>query len=101
MVRSASNGADHRTPSDEQASVFAFGLGKGEENQLAWFSRLGAIRNRIAHPQRGTVSEEELAFIDGLAGHFERVAAPLIQLRCGTDDGEAPSWPPQAVTREA
>jgi DNA sulfur modification protein DndB len=57
---------------------FAFGPGKGKENQLAWFGKLGAIRNRIAHPERGTVSEEELAFIEALADHFEKVAAPLL-----------------------
>jgi DNA sulfur modification protein DndB len=57
---------------------FAFGSGKGKENQLAWFSKLSALRNRIAHPERGTVSEEELAFLEALADHFEKVATPLL-----------------------
>ena len=57
---------------------FAFGPGRGKESQLAWFSKLSAIRNRIAHPERGTVSEDELAFIEALADHFEKVAAPLL-----------------------
>ncbi len=56
---------------------FGFGSGKGKESQLAWFSKLSAIRNRIAHPERGTVSEEELAFIEELADHFEKAAALL------------------------
>ena len=62
---------------DSFGPYFAFG-GKGKENQLAWFGKLSAIRNRIAHPERGTVSEEELAFIEALADHFEKVAAPLL-----------------------
>lgn len=63
---------------DSFAPYFAFGSAKGKDNQLAWFSKLGAIRNRIAHPERGTVSEEELGFIEALADHFEKVAAPLL-----------------------
>ncbi len=63
---------------DAFAPYFAWGAAKGKDNQLAWFSRLTAIRNRIAHPERGTVSEDELAFIEALADHFEQVAAPLI-----------------------
>lgn len=63
---------------DSFAPYFAFGSAKGKDNQLAWFSMLSAIRNRIAHPERGTVSEEELGFIEALADHFEKVAAPLL-----------------------
>jgi DGQHR domain-containing protein len=58
---------------------FAFGDGKGKESQLSWFSRLNTIRNRIAHPERGSVSEEEIAFIEALVAHFERGAASLPQ----------------------
>lgn len=57
---------------------FAFGSGRGKEHQLAWFAKLSAIRNRIAHPERGTVSVDELAFIEALADHFEKVARPLL-----------------------
>ena len=57
---------------------FAFGTGRGKENHLAWFSKLSAIRNRIAHPERGTVSEEELGFIEALAQHFENVVTPVL-----------------------
>lgn len=56
---------------------FGFGPGKGKENRLAWFGRLSQIRNRIAHPERGTVSEDELAFIEALAAHFDQVGGLL------------------------
>ncbi len=60
---------------------FGFGNGKGKENRLAWFGKLSAIRNRIAHPERGTVSEDELSFLESLASHFEEGDTPGLQLR--------------------
>lgn len=56
---------------------FAYGDGRGKEKQLSWFSSLNGIRNRIAHPERGPVSEEELAFIESLMEHFEGLADTL------------------------
>ncbi len=56
---------------------FGFGPGKGKENRLAWFGKLSVLRNRIAHPERGTVSDDELAFIESLAAHFEKVMGPI------------------------
>jgi DNA sulfur modification protein DndB len=56
---------------------FAIGEGHGKDGQLAWFSKLNALRNRIAHPERGTVSEEELAFIESVMAHFEETASSL------------------------
>lgn len=56
---------------------FAYGDGRGKEKQLSWFSSLNGIRNRIAHPERGPVSEEELAFIESLMEHFEGLANTL------------------------
>jgi hypothetical protein len=56
---------------------FAYGDGRSKEKQLSWFSSLNGIRNRIAHPERGPVSEEELAFIESLMEHFEGLADTL------------------------
>lgn len=56
---------------------FAFGDAKSKEKLLDWFSKLNAIRNRVAHPERGTVSEQELEFIEALLAHFDKVAESL------------------------
>lgn len=56
---------------------FAYGEGRGKESQLSWFASLNAIRNRVAHPERGPVSDDELGFIEALMEHFERLANTL------------------------
>jgi DGQHR domain-containing protein len=56
-----------------------FGVGprQGKEASLSWFDRLNELRNRIAHPERGPVSEDELTFIRDLITHFETVSVNL------------------------
>lgn len=56
---------------------FAIGDGRSKEKQLGWFSSLNGIRNRVAHPERGPVSEDELAFIESVMEHFEGLADTL------------------------
>lgn len=38
--------------------------GSSKIKQLAWFDKLNAIRNKIAHPERGKVSQEEFDFLN-------------------------------------
>ena len=56
---------------------YGFGSGKGKDRRLEWFSKLFTIRNRIAHPERGTVSDAELAMIESLVQHFEAASKSL------------------------
>ncbi len=56
---------------------FAFGEGKSKERLLEWFSKLNGIRNRVAHPERGSVSDLELEFIEALMAHFDDGAPSL------------------------
>jgi DGQHR domain-containing protein len=56
---------------------FGIGEGQGRERQLSWFNRLNILRNRISHPERGTVTEEELEFIESVMAHFESVEGLL------------------------
>jgi hypothetical protein len=56
---------------------FKFGEGNSMEKQLDWFSKLVAIRNRIAHPERGPVSDEELFFLESLLAQFESSSSLL------------------------
>lgn len=56
---------------DDFAPFFAMGPNQGKDSSLHWFSRLNDIRNRIAHPERGSVSDDEIAFIESLLAHFE------------------------------
>jgi DGQHR domain-containing protein len=56
---------------------FSLGVAQGgKEARLHWFQRLNEIRNRIAHPERGRVSDEELEFIRALVEHFEAKTDP-------------------------
>ena len=41
-------------------------LGNSKVNQISWFQELKRIRNKIAHPERGRVTEDELKFIKNL-----------------------------------
>jgi hypothetical protein len=56
-----------------------FGIGpkQGKEASLSWFDRLSELRNRISHPERGPVSDDELDFIAGLITHFDSVEGNL------------------------
>lgn len=56
---------------------FAYGEGRGKESQLNWFSTLNAIRNRIAHPERGPVSDEELGYLEAVMEQIERLSESL------------------------
>lgn len=56
-----------------------FGIGpkQGKDASLSWFDRLNELRNRVAHPERGPVSEDEILFLQGLINHFDTVAVNL------------------------
>lgn len=61
---------------------FAVGGGNSKEKQLGWFSKLSILRNRIAHPERGPVSDAELAYIQDLLDHFAdlKEKLPIIEV---------------------
>jgi hypothetical protein len=66
--------ADHW---DLFSPFFAFGEGRSKDSLLNWFSRLNGIRNRVAHPERGAVSDEELEFIESVLAHFDDIESSL------------------------
>ena len=60
--------------------VFAYGQGQGKEALLGWFQTLNELRNRIAHPERGAVSDDEIALIETLMEHFDNLGDALPRL---------------------
>lgn len=62
---------------DEFKPFFKYGPGQGKESGLSWFNSLNEIRNRIAHPEQGPVSDDELAMIEALMEHFDSLADSL------------------------
>jgi DNA sulfur modification protein DndB len=58
-----------------------YAFGEGRKSKAAhlewWFSKLNEIRNRIAHPERGPVSDDELTFLEELADHFDKLVDSL------------------------
>ena len=52
-----------------------YGIGntqKGKGEQLAWFARLNDIRNKVYHPERGAVFEEEYQFLKEMEDVLEK-----------------------------
>lgn len=72
---------DYKTIADSKWTIFqpffAWGEGRSKDAHLSWFQPLNDIRNRIAHPERGFVSDEELVFIQSLMDHFEKLEYQL------------------------
>ena len=69
---------DYRSIASNNWSLFepfyAFAITKSSSKaaQLEWwFAKLNELRNRIAHPERGPVSEDELSFLEQLADHLD------------------------------
>lgn len=56
---------------------FAMGPKQGKDASLSWFDRLSELRNRISHPERGAVSDDELLFLASLMNHFDSVEGSL------------------------
>jgi len=46
-------------------------LGNSKAKQLSWFQELKRIRNKIAHPERGKITEDELKFVTDLYKKLE------------------------------
>jgi len=46
-------------------------LGNSKIKQLSWFKELNRIRNKVAHPERGKITEDELKFIKELYKKLE------------------------------
>ena len=40
--------------------------GNSKTKQLSWFQKLKSIRNKVAHPERGKITEKELEFLKNL-----------------------------------
>lgn len=72
---------DYKSIANRQWDIFqpyfSHGGGKSKDAQLSWMQRLNEIRNRIAHPERGAVSDEELGFIEQLMEHFDNLSSSL------------------------
>ena len=94
------------------APSFAFGEGRSKDKQLHWFSKLSPIRNRVAHPERSPVTEEELDCIQALLDHFDSIQPQLpprgSDLVSGTTDARlghhvrrGVGQPPACATRPA
>ena len=58
--------------------VFSFGDGRSKDDLLRWYDRLNGIRNRIAHPERGAITPEEVEFLKAIQGHLERTSITMI-----------------------
>ena len=48
-----------------------------KDDRLKWFDSLNIIRNRVAHPERGPVSDDELEFLRNISKHLTKKAAEL------------------------
>ena len=64
----------------EFQKFFSFGSSRRKGQQLAWFDKLNGIRNRIAHPERGPIKEEELEFLGQVQTHLKEAmqSAPSV-----------------------
>lgn len=51
-------------------------FGSSKSKQLSWFDKLIAIRNKIAHPERGKVSQEEFDFLNYILDKLKTVLGP-------------------------
>jgi hypothetical protein len=72
---------DYKTIAEKQWEIFqpffGYGDGRSKESRLAWFQKVNEVRNRIAHPERGPVSDDELALIESVMEHFDNVSSSL------------------------
>ncbi len=51
-------------------------FGSSKTKQLSWFDKLNSIRNKIAHPERGKVSQEEFDFLIKVRDKLKAVLGP-------------------------
>lgn len=46
------------------SEIYGFNdLGNSKEKQLSWFNSLNTVRNKVSHPEKGYVTEEELELV--------------------------------------
>jgi len=75
---------DYKHIAEDQWGLFDQSLGMGEgkskKSRLEWFDKLNLIRRKVAHPERGPVSREEVE----LMGEIESALADVVG-RLGKD----------------
>ena len=67
---------DYKKIADRHWMAFQDFMGMGserkKEKKLGWFDKLNKIRNRVAHPERGPITEEEVDFLHTICDHLEK-----------------------------